>query len=1242
MEYRTRNNILQFRNPTTRRFMNVFVRGTQRVRPPFLRLIREGGELPEVLNDRVYNERTNRLIRRRTVQTPQGDMRRNYRDFQILNNRLVSRTAGRVGTTPTAPKPKNKKINSVVVYTRKVNFTGTGTRRQFDSIDQEYIFNTRNPVVIDRPFTWGNVPDDAPDRSLPIADPTTIQKFTNNPEGLRSVLPNDSGYTVVLSVHNTEVEKTKEQLSKINMFQTKFDLSLPMMSKFKDIGEGACVPETLYYKYIDTGKVKVIKQKYKTRKRVREGKTCKWISEEHILSDEEYKEKSIQKIANELQDPFGEDLEPDEPTSPTSGFNTEQISKWCENHGIPLYACDANVKLFYSSYPPKRNKNIPALVFMIWDTHMYLLEDDKFTHRLSVAASNQIKSTVCIQEIEEEKEVPTQEELFDNCEIKQDTDNLLSEICEHYRKTKKLLTPYSCSFQNGLINKIRLEDGSTLVANPDFKKVSECVNRFNELHPEDNIVQTPDMTLMGFTSKLVEHLYPDDKVRKSIFNRVVAQQLRPNAGITQAYSTTPQEGYIGAYDINKCRTSCLRDNVLGEYKVFTTMDCIEPIKWDNAGRMKIQSGFYYILTDNKLPTQGNGWYSDGFLKYLNKEGIKYKPKYQLIASETLPDDYFMKLYEEVIQYPHFKNIANGSIGKLAVEKGVNSKIAMEADFNTACCYFWGEKTIEEETGNFAKRVGAKSKYKIMNRDGKTVKETFIKPLLWKSDFDGLQPERGKDEVLLYAIQSDDIKYYMENQIPVHKQILENEWIKVYELSKVFQMRGGQLIHCQTDNLTAAFGWWMDEGLDWIGFDWNTEISDEIGGYKEGTIKTVNYAVAEEEQFELELTLKQWTEYKEHDYLHLNKPVDSYTLEELADTTGIITDELLSDNRSALIDGMGGFGKSFALRQLVDKLEKRGMSYQVLAPTNKAAINVNGLTIHKFLGIKTGSNKVSRTMLNKTKNIDCLLVDEVSMVNSKLLTLLMLVKRQNPKLKLFLFGDIPHQLPPVGEEHLQFEDCELIKDLSDYNKYIFTINKRSDKTMTDLSIKAFNTGTVNKKDFGDFPIEKAERHLCFRNVKRKEVNKLCMKRIATTKDTLTINTTPEQRRNNSYCQDVIIMVGCPVMSVKNNQDMGYVNNQQWVVAGWGDMTVKGKADEREDKTIPCLFLQMEVDGEGDKIEIPIDSFHNEWVVSYAMTVHKSQSSTFDFKYAIHERYSYTKKMLYTALTRSTNAKDILIV
>ena len=76
MEYRTRNDILQFRNPTTRRFMNVFVRGTQRVRPPFLRLIREGGELPEVLNDRVFNERTNRLIRRRTVQTPQGNMRR--------------------------------------------------------------------------------------------------------------------------------------------------------------------------------------------------------------------------------------------------------------------------------------------------------------------------------------------------------------------------------------------------------------------------------------------------------------------------------------------------------------------------------------------------------------------------------------------------------------------------------------------------------------------------------------------------------------------------------------------------------------------------------------------------------------------------------------------------------------------------------------------------------------------------------------------------------------------------------------------------------------------------------------------------------------------------------------------------------------------------------------------------------------------------------------------------------------
>ena len=89
----------------------------------------------------------------------------------------------------------------------------------------------------------------------------------------------------------------------------------------------------------------------------------------------------------------------------------------------------------------------------------------------------------------------------------------------------------------------------------------------------------------------------------------------------------------------------------------------------------------------------------------------------------------------------------------------------------------------------------------------------------------------------------------------------------------------------------------------------------------------------------------------------------------------------------------------------------GLKCSVLAPTNKAAINIDGSTIHKFLGLDD-DGKLNSQMLKKLKQLDYVIVDEISMVGYNLLHLLHLAKLQSEKVKFIFVGDY-RQLEPVA-------------------------------------------------------------------------------------------------------------------------------------------------------------------------------------------------------------------------------------
>lgn len=120
-----------------------------------------------------------------------------------------------------------------------------------------------------------------------------------------------------------------------------------------------------------------------------------------------------------------------------------------------------------------------------------------------------------------------------------------------------------------------------------------------------------------------------------------------------------------------------------------------------------------------------------------------------------------------------------------------------------------------------------------------------------------------------------------------------------------------------------------------------------------------------------------------------------------------------------ITGKAGTGKSTLLEYFRYKTSKEIV---VLAPTGVAALNVGGETIHSFFKFKIGITpaQVKKQKDNEIyKNIDTLVIDEISMVRADLLDCIDVFLRKNGKVKNLPFGGVQliflgdlYQLPPV--------------------------------------------------------------------------------------------------------------------------------------------------------------------------------------------------------------------------------------
>ncbi len=371
------------------------------------------------------------------------------------------------------------------------------------------------------------------------------------------------------------------------------------------------------------------------------------------------------------------------------------------------------------------------------------------------------------------------------------------------------------------------------------------------------------------------------------------------------------------------------------------------------------------------------------------------------------------------------------------------------------------------------------------------------------------------------------------------------------------------------------------------------------------------------------------------------------------------------NGVCVITGGPGTGKTTIINAIIKIMELEGKQVVLGAPTGRAAkritetTNREAKTIHRLLEIsfaneESGFNRDEDTPLD----CDCIIIDEVSMIDIILMSQLLKAIRMGTRL--ILVGDVD-QLPSVGPGNVLKDiiNSEVIKVLS-----LDEIFRQGEESMIILNAHLVNKGQnplVNEKDKDFFFIKskssseilKTITNLCKERLPKfygfhplKDIQVLSPMRkgdlgvVRLNADLQSVLNPKADDKKERRFQDEVFREGDKVMQVKNNYSIEWklIKNKGLVEEGTGvfngDFGYIEKIDE-EDGILEVLFE----DGKLVKYEF---KEADELKLAYATTIHKSQGS--EFPAVIIPAWSgppmlLTRNLFYTAITR---ARDLVVL
>lgn len=385
--------------------------------------------------------------------------------------------------------------------------------------------------------------------------------------------------------------------------------------------------------------------------------------------------------------------------------------------------------------------------------------------------------------------------------------------------------------------------------------------------------------------------------------------------------------------------------------------------------------------------------------------------------------------------------------------------------------------------------------------------------------------------------------------------------------------------------------------------------------------------------------------------------------------------------SLFLTGKAGTGKTTFLRDVVRHTKKKCI---VLAPTGIAAVNAGAMTIHSFFQFGLGpfvkgviepksDFRIQKSKLELIRNLQLLIIDEVSMVRADLMDHIdvdLRRIRRNSKpfggVQLLMIGDL-QQLPPIahgGEDELlrqyyktlYFFSSAALKSMkyscielkTVYRQtdghFINILNHARECTLTNQDISDLNTRYI--PDFSPKP-EDGYIRLMTHNRQVDYINATEMAKLDShpfTFEAAVTGTFPEE----SYptANSLTLKKGAQVMFIKNDPERRFINGTLGEIRSIDKNCIAVRLAE-SGKTIevePMEWQNIRYQFNDETKEISskqIGRFKQYPLkAAWAITVHKSQGLTFD-KAIIDVHAAFSPGQAYVALSRCRTLEGLVL-